>query len=111
MIEIKTQKPIKVLDLRRVNFYSEDKGMDNVILHYMLVHEGRISQETNKEYIKPEYLVPGFVADCARLHKFEGILFNSTKGKGDNLVLFEPDMLKTTGKIVTVDNPYIYTIK
>lgn len=109
MVQIKIQKPIKVLDLRRVNFYSEDKGMDYIILHYMLVHEGTISQETKNDFIKPEYLVPRFVADCARLNEFEGILFNSTKGKGDNAVLFEPESLKNTGRIATLDKPYIYT--
>ncbi|TDL88734.1 RES domain-containing protein [Vibrio vulnificus] len=110
MIKIKVQETISVLDLRKVNFYSENSSIKYIILHYMLVHEGTISQETKNSYIKPEYVVPRFVADCARLHNFEGILFNSTKNNGDNLVLFKPDMLKERGNVITVDEPYIFTV-
>ena len=104
MIKFSLQNPINVLDLRKVNFYSESKGMDYIMLHYMLVYEGAISQETKSPYVKPEYLVPRFIADCARINKFEGILFDSTKGKGENLVLFEPEVLKKTSRIDMLPN-------
>lgn len=110
MIQIKINKTIDVLDLRRVNFYVEENGLDYILLHYMLVHEGTISREAKNPYIKPEYLVPRFVADCARHYNFDGILFNSTKNNGDNLVLFEPDTLREEGKVITSKIPYIYEI-
>ncbi|MBU8726918.1 RES family NAD+ phosphorylase [Bacillus pumilus] len=108
MIKIKLQDSVKLLDLRKVNFYKESNSLEYIILHYMLVHEGTISQETQNPYIKPEYVLPRFLADCARLYNFEGILFNSTKNNGINLVLFEPELLKDTGKILTNEAPYIY---
>lgn len=110
LIEIAIEEPLNVLDLRRVNFYSEDKGLDYIILHYMLVHEGSISKETSNPYTRPEYLVPRFVADCARLNSFDGILFNSTKSQGDNLVLFEPDQLREQGKVISKLPPYLHNL-
>ncbi|WP_294749789.1 RES family NAD+ phosphorylase [uncultured Exiguobacterium sp.] len=109
MVKIKLQKSVNVLDLRRVNFYSESNSLEYIFLHYILVHEGTISQETQNPYIKPEYVLPRFLADCARLYNFEGILFDSTKNNGINLVLFEPELLKKEGKICTDEDPYIYT--
>ncbi|UUI39981.1 RES family NAD+ phosphorylase [Oceanobacillus oncorhynchi] len=108
MIRIDVNQPIYVLDLRKVNFYTEEKGMNFIILHYMLVYEGIVSRETKNEYVKPEYLVPRFIADCSRLYDFDGILFSSVKGEGENLVLFEPDKLKLEQTIVTFEQPYIF---
>jgi len=37
---------------------------------------------------KPEYLLPRFIADCARLNGFTGVIFRSSRYWADNLVLF-----------------------
>jgi hypothetical protein len=37
---------------------------------------------------KPEYLVPRFIADCARRAGYHGIIFHSVKHSDENLVLF-----------------------
>lgn len=40
---------------------------------------------------KPEYLMPRFVSDAARLAGFSAILFRSVRYDGDNLVVFKED--------------------
>ena len=40
---------------------------------------------------KPQYLLPRFIADCARLHGFVGLVFQSSRYWADNLVLFTWD--------------------
>jgi hypothetical protein len=45
---------------------------------------------------KPEYLVPRFIADCARYSGCRGIIFNSAKHTDENIVLFTWDDLAIT---------------
>lgn len=49
---------------------------------------------------KPEYFVPRFIADCAKLKGFNGIKFKSEKHYKDNLVIFAWDSssIKPMGK-------------
>ncbi len=49
---------------------------------------------------KPEYFVTRYIADCARLAKFNGIKYDSTRGYGTNIVLFDHHILpiKSEGK-------------
>ncbi|WP_169871291.1 RES family NAD+ phosphorylase [Shouchella patagoniensis] len=110
MVKFEIREAVNILDLRRINFYEEDIGLKYIIIHYMLVHEGTVSQEIKNSHVKPEYLVPRFVADCARSHNYDGIIFNSTKTDSYNLVIFEPDKLKQNDKIKILDKPYIYSI-
>ena len=42
---------------------------------------------------KPEYFVPRFIADSAKLTGFKGIVFHSRRHFDDNLVLFEPNTI------------------
>ena len=59
---------------------------------------------------KPEYLVPRFIADCARRAGYHGIIFNSAKHGDENLVLFGWDDLaimpvgSPTRRVVERDN-------
>lgn len=58
------------------------------------------------KYWKPEYFVPRFVADAAKLAGFQGIKFSSTQSYANNLVLFERKQIthKLKGK------PYIFEL-
>ncbi|MUG70602.1 RES family NAD+ phosphorylase [Paenibacillus validus] len=112
MARFKVVKCTNILDLRRVVHYNDDS--DNLLLsllHYILVYEGTISKHVENEYIKNEYLLPRFLADCARSNRFNGILFNSTKNpSGENLVLFDPDNLKKIGWAIMEPEPYLYSV-
>lgn len=47
-----------------------------------------ISTSASTTAWKPEYLVPRFIADCARYAGYRGIVFNSAKHSDENIVLF-----------------------
>ncbi|MFH0984133.1 MAG: RES family NAD+ phosphorylase [Candidatus Omnitrophota bacterium] len=48
---------------------------------------------------RPEYFIPRFIADCARSMGFNGILFDSPRHKGKNLVLLNwHNQIKAKGK-------------
>lgn len=47
---------------------------------------------------KPEYFVTRFIADSARLAGFNGIKYDSTRGYGSNVVLFDPHNLPLVPK-------------
>jgi hypothetical protein len=75
----------------------------------MLVYEGAISKHVENEFIKNEYLVPRFLADCARNKNLNGIIFNSTKKPDrENIVLFDPDYLRSIGGLKMESSPYLY---
>ena len=42
---------------------------------------------------KPAYLMTQFIADCARKAAYVGIKYSSTRGPGENIVIFDPDAL------------------
>lgn len=51
---------------------------------------------------RPEYYVPRFIADLVRHQGYDGILYNSVKGNGVNLALFNP-----TDRITRINEPRI----
>jgi len=38
---------------------------------------------------RPEYFITRYIADCARLANFNGIKYDSTRGYGENIVIFD----------------------
>ena len=77
-----------LLDLRK-DYNRPDWRTD--ILYLGVLYNGYVDQVPDKSSSwKPEYFVPRYVADVARLLKFNGILYESAVSKGDNLVLFDP---------------------
>lgn len=55
-----------------------------------LIYEGVINMDLSRDGVwKPEYYIPRFVADVAKMVcKFDGIKFSSNRGQGNNLALF-----------------------
>jgi hypothetical protein len=64
------------------------------LLYSALVYEGHLSRPVeHSSSWKPEYFVPRFVADLARLKGFSGIIYRTSKvfsAMGLNLVVFSP---------------------
>lgn len=81
-----------VLDLR-IKDWSED--LDPPLIAVGLTSE-YIGATASTTAWKPEYLVPRFIADCARHAGYHGIIFHSVKHTGENLVLFAWDDLAIT---------------
>ena len=63
------------------------------LLAIAIIYNGLV-QDTPEHYTswKPEYFVPRFIADCARVEGYDGILFTSATLDGDNLVVFPQKM-------------------
>ena len=94
--EWKLEQMSKILDLRP--WHSEDERVydhngeviDFPLLPVALVFGDHLNARPEKESRwRPEYLVPRFVADAARHAGFSGILFQSTRSFGNNLVIFD----------------------
>jgi hypothetical protein len=54
---------------------------------------------TGRGWLKREYVFTRFVGDCAKSAGFDGIRYGSTKGRGENIVLLEPERLEYQGQI------------
>lgn len=77
---------IKALDLRHdLREIDPDKDFLAVAIIYNGLVERKPEASTSW---KPEYFIPRFIADCARLEKYEGVLFSSATLYGHNLVVF-----------------------
>ncbi len=93
----KIERLSKVLDLRpwqadddRVSDH-DGEPVDIPLLPVALIFGDHLSAKPDRESNwRPEYFVPRFVADAARRAGFSGILFQSTRFYGKNLVIFDP---------------------
>lgn len=86
MQKYRATEQLKVLDLRR-----DDRklNLDTDLLLIAVIYNGYLEDipEQGMSW-KPEYFVPRFLADCARLEGFEGIWFSSVWDFGENLAVF-----------------------
>jgi RES domain-containing protein len=90
-------EPINVLDLTP-HLGDLDLNMDMMAL--AIIYNGYVNKHPDYDSSwKPEYFVPRFIADCARLNSYDGILFSSAVSFGNNLVVFEEkrDLFKSNG--------------
>lgn len=91
-----TNRDLRIFDLtdsQFLNFYQSDKRLREF---------GRLNtfSELMQQVIPPAerhvYSITQLIADCIRKLDFDGILFASSVGTGDNLVVFEPELLHYT---------------
>lgn len=78
-----------ILDLR----YDWDNfaQLSNDTLAALLASGSIFRREEGSGHWKPHYLLTRFLADCARLAGYNGILYSSAKDSGFNLVVFKND--------------------
>jgi len=90
-----------------VSEYIGPTNIDNIPLFFAgLFQSGKISvQKSNKTFWTPEYFMPRFIADTARYNKINGIIYQSNKTIGTNLVIF--DLINCQYELV--GEPYIFT--
>lgn len=91
---VKILEPVAVLDLRL--FWRENAG--TWILREVIARRFVSEPTDDLDESRPQYRVPQYIADLARRHGFQGILYDSTRPSaynnpeawGTNLVLFDP---------------------
>jgi hypothetical protein len=85
----------------------DDLGPDNGALIVALLSSNILERkvENRNDKWKPQYFATRFIADCARLRGLNGIMYNSTRSYGTNIVLFKEadDFITPKGE------PYLYT--
>jgi hypothetical protein len=94
----------KLLDLSE---QLEEQSGELDLLAFGLIHAGVLEKMTARSKgWKPEYFVPRYIADCARLRSIRGIKFKSTRHFQANLVLFE----WSDESIVSIETPYLLSL-
>ena len=87
MQKFKAKKIIKVLDLRQDYDHIDPEA--NLLAIALIFSDSLHNRPKRTTSWKPEYFVPRFVADCARLKGYDGIWFSSAVSPlGENLVVF-----------------------
>jgi hypothetical protein len=88
MQKFKGTETINVLDLRH-DYFSEIDPEDDFLAIALIYNHTLVHRPKRTSSWKPEYFVPRFVADCARLEGYDGIWFSSAvRPLGENLVVF-----------------------
>jgi hypothetical protein len=86
----------KMFDLSEsqlLHFYSSDKSLDTYIpLNTLSNFMNKVIPPSERQ----QYSFTQLIADCIRQMGFDGIIFNSTVGNGENLVLFDPSIVNYT---------------
>ena len=85
--KFKLIKSDKIIDLSHNISEAPNAGLELLSfgLRYSNVLERRVKRSAGW---KPEYFVPRFIADCAKLYGYNGVKFNSSRSYSRNLVLF-----------------------
>jgi hypothetical protein len=105
MQNITIHKAISILDVR-VGFNEPDPDAPLIATGLIFFSDAlNLSVERNR-FWKPEYFVPRFVADAAKLSGFQGILYTSNYHYSDNLVIFDTSKLEYE----FIDAPFIFAL-
>lgn len=90
------QREAKLFDLsntKLLHFYKSDKELDSYIPLNTL---GLFINRTIPPSERQHYSMTQLIADCIRQLGFDGISFSSTVGNGENIVLFDSQLVKYT---------------
>lgn len=92
----KISEDLSVLDLRQ-DYSDIDIRVDLLVL--AIIYNGFIYRKPLEESSwKPEYFIPRFISDCARKEGYDGILFSTVFGYGENLAVFPHKIDKFTAE-------------
>jgi hypothetical protein len=92
--ELLWMQKYKILNLPRILDVAEFIDQDNIdkipLFFAGLFQSGMINVQKTKDISwTPEYFIPRFIADIARYNEINGIIYQSTKTIGKNLVIFD----------------------
>ena len=87
---------VKLFDLsdsQLIHFYESDEMLDKYIpFNTLTVLINKVVPPSERQH----YSVTQLIADCIRQIGFDGIIFSSTVGDGDNIVIFDEQILDYT---------------
>lgn len=92
LAQFSLQRDVKVYDLsdsQFLNYYLTDEKLEDYIRLNTL---SEMIQRVIPPNSRSQYSITQLIADCVRNSGFDGIYFNSSVGKGYNLVLFDPKL-------------------
>ncbi|MCB4791280.1 MAG: RES family NAD+ phosphorylase [Elusimicrobia bacterium] len=105
MQKILIEKASNILDLRDW-WEGEDRGLPVIPMGLILSDLFQKDVDRKKNW-KPEYFITRYIADVAKMNGYQGIIFQSKHHYYNNMVLFEPKLIKYK----FIDEPYIYELK
>jgi hypothetical protein len=86
-------KMFNLSESQLLHFYSSDKSLDTYIpLNTLSNFMNKVIPPSERQ----QYSFTQLIADCIRQMGFDGIIFNSTVGNGENIVLFDPSIVNYT---------------
>lgn len=78
-----------------LHFYSSDESLNTYIpLNTLSNFMNKVIPPSERQ----QYSFTQLIADCIRQMGFDGIMFNSTVGNGENIVLFDPSIVSYTNE-------------
>lgn len=89
-------KDLQIFDLTEsqfLNFYQSDKKLDKFKILNTFTE---LMQKVIPPSKRHAYSITQLIADCIRRLNFDGVLFPSSVGDGENLVLFNPELMSYT---------------
>jgi len=89
----KKAKFFNLSESQLIHFYSSDKCLDSYIPLNTL---SNFMNKVIPPFQRQQYSFTQLIADCIRQMGFDGIIFNSTVGDGNNIVLFDPSYVTYT---------------
>jgi len=91
LLWLQKYKIISIEDILNVSEYIDQDNIDKIPLFFAgLFQSGVINvQKSNKISWTPEYFISRFIADVARYNGINGIIYQSAKTIGRNLVIFD----------------------
>jgi hypothetical protein len=89
-----------------VSIFIDEDNIDEIPLFFSGLFDSRIISKKKSNNISwtPEYFIPRFISDTAKLNGIKGIIYGSANYWGNNLVIFDAD----ENIYEPVGEPYIY---
>ena len=92
---LKNTKMFNLSESQLLHFYSSDKALDEYVpLNTLSKFMNKVIPPSERQ----QYSVTQLIADCVRQMGFDGIIFNSTVGNGENIVIFDPSIVNYTNE-------------
>lgn len=88
-----------------LKYYESDLLLDKSFLYLNTLN--KLFQKTIPPTKKDNYSITQIIADCVRKLGFDGIIFRSSVGNGNNIVIFHPNKMEYINKessLIQVEN-------